>query len=131
MSMHLVGPYMTTTNTKKPKTKDKQLTKHDVWLLKKGLHPEQIKLKKTVDKNWKEEYNSSMRVNRDNYVSSGMSGNSMSCVDSSIMKNLHKEPEHVRKAIIEKSKRIAPLYSKGGYQYISDGADIHDLGKKK
>ena len=48
MSMHLVGPYMTTTNYKK--RKQKGLTKkdrqaqadHDKWLTKMGVHPDQL-----------------------------------------------------------------------------------------
>ena len=52
MSMHLVGPYMTTTNYKK--RKQKGLTKrdklaqveHDKWLRKMGAHPDQLKAKK-------------------------------------------------------------------------------------
>ena len=48
MSMHLVGPYMTTTNYKKRKAKNKTKkmleaeTKHNKWLRKMGAHPEQI-----------------------------------------------------------------------------------------
>ncbi len=48
MSMHLVGPYMTTTNYKK--RKQKKLTKkdqeaqryHEKWLRKMGAHPSQL-----------------------------------------------------------------------------------------
>jgi len=51
MSMHLVGPYMTTTNYKK--RKQKNITKrdrqaqadHDKWLRKMGVHPEQLATK--------------------------------------------------------------------------------------
>jgi len=31
---------------------------------------------------------------------------------------------------IEKSKRVGPLYNKGGLQYITDGEDLTTLGKK-
>ena len=56
MSMHLVGPYMTTTNYKKRKTKG--LTKrdrnaqaeHDKWLRKKGVHPDQLEAKKAKNR---------------------------------------------------------------------------------
>ena len=51
MSMHILPAYVTTTKTTFRKQKPKQLDKHDAWLWKKGLHPEQIKAKKTVDKN--------------------------------------------------------------------------------
>ena len=48
MSMHLVGPYMTTTSYKKRKAKNKTKkmleaeAKHDKWLRKMNAHPEQI-----------------------------------------------------------------------------------------
>ena len=48
MSMHLVGPYMTTTSYKKRKAKkktQKQIEadiKHEKWLRKMNAHPEQI-----------------------------------------------------------------------------------------
>ncbi len=43
---------------------------------------------------------------------------------------LAKEPEHVRKEIIAKSKRLAPAYNKGAVQYISDETDTATLGRK-
>jgi hypothetical protein len=47
------------------------------------------------------------------------------------MVNLHKESAATQKEIIAKSKRLAPAYSKGAYQYITPGSDIADLGKKR
>ena len=52
MSMHLVGPYMTTTNYRKRKQKgltkrDRQAqAEHDKWLTKMGVHPDQLAEKK-------------------------------------------------------------------------------------
>ncbi len=51
MSMHLVGPYMTTTqyNRKKKKPNAKQAranAEHEKWLRKRGVHPEQLEAKK-------------------------------------------------------------------------------------
>ena len=51
MSMHLVGPYMTTTqyNRKKKKPNAKQAranAEHEKWLRKMGVHPEQLAAKK-------------------------------------------------------------------------------------
>lgn len=49
MTMHLVGPWMTTTkyNRKNKKTKNKRelaaQAEHDAWLRKQGVHPEQLK----------------------------------------------------------------------------------------
>ena len=72
MSMHILPAYVTTTKTTFRKSKPKQLDKHDAWLWKRGLHPEQIKAKKTVDKNWKKAYTESLKVDRANYVSAGI-----------------------------------------------------------
>jgi hypothetical protein len=71
MTMHILPAYYTTTKTSSRKAKSKPPTKHDAWLMKKGLHPDQIKLKKGVDKNWKKAYTESMMVDRSDYVSSG------------------------------------------------------------
>ncbi len=37
--------------------------------------------------------------------------------------------KEAKKQAIAKSKRIAPIFNKGSYQYITDGEDIKDLGK--
>ena len=75
MTMHLLPVYYTSLNTKKRKAKKKAkvVSQHDIWLLKNGLHPDQIKQKKTVDKKWKQDYIDTMRVDRGDYVSSGLS----------------------------------------------------------
>jgi hypothetical protein len=44
---------------------------------------------------------------------------------------LAKERPEVAEAIIQKSKRLAPAYSKGAYQYVTDGTDPADLGRKR
>jgi len=55
--MHLVGPYMTTTNynRKQKKSKSKKLqkaqTEHDQWLRKMGAHPDQLAKKKEKNAN--------------------------------------------------------------------------------
>ena len=41
---------------------------------------------------------------------------------------LAKEPEHIREAIIAKSKRIAIAYNKGAYQYVTDDTDPKTIG---
>jgi len=72
MTMHLLPAFVTTTNTNQRKAKPKQLDQHDVWLLKRGLHPEQIRLKKIGDPNWKQAYVESLCVDRSNYQSAGI-----------------------------------------------------------
>ena len=56
MSMHLVGPYMTTTQysrkKKKPNAKQARANaEHEKWLRKKGVHPEQLEAKKKSNAN--------------------------------------------------------------------------------
>ena len=38
--------------------------------------------------------------------------------------------EHAREQAVAKSKRIAPHFNKGPYQYISEGDDVKTLGRK-
>ena len=125
--MHILPAYYTTTVSKrklsrKSKAKSKLVSDHDRWLLSKGLHPDQIKMKKTVDENWKKKYTEDMKVDREGYVSSGLSGSKSSCAKRDIMTNLHKEPEHVQKEILRKASLVMPLYNKGGLQYA--GPDV-------
>ena len=50
MSTQILPAYYTTTNLRRRKTKPKvtgQESKHDLWLRKKGVHPDQLKAKKT------------------------------------------------------------------------------------
>lgn len=131
MTMHLLPAYFTTTsNTKKKKSKpSKSDVEHQKWLQKQGLSPEQLKRKKSVDSNWKEEYTSSIRVDR-RYKSLGMSGTKDSCIKRGVMNNLHKEPEHVRKEILDKASRCMPLYNKGGLQYATPETDMKTVGTK-
>lgn len=57
MSMHLVGPYMTTTkyNRKQKKNKSKKQlqaqAEHEKWLRKKGVHPDQLSERKKISVN--------------------------------------------------------------------------------
>lgn len=134
MTMHLLPVFYTTTKYKsKKKKRSTKLSRHDQWLLERGVHPEQLKMKINKDnlkKDWLERVEQE-RINKPIYVSAGMSGDANSTANRSIMNKLHEEPEHVRKEIIAKSKRVAIAYNKGAYQYITDGADTTDIGKKK
>lgn len=135
MSMHILPAFYTTTVSKrklsrKSKAKSKLVSDHDRWLLSKGLHPDQIKLKKGVDENWKKRYSEDMKVDREGYVSSGLSGNKSSCAKRDIMTNLHKEPEHVQKEILKKASLVMPLYNKGGLQYAGPNVDLTTVGSK-
>ena len=131
--MHLVGPYLTTTKygSKKKKSNSKRLAeseaKHNAWLAKQGLTPNQLKLKKefvgNVRINIKPDLTTSNPYQLSNSVGNGYK--------KGIMENLHKESLEVQKEIMAKAARTAPAYSKGAYQYITPGADLSDVGKKK
>ena len=131
--MALLPVYYTTTNYRKRKQRKHDRSEHDAWLIKMGVSPQQIKAKKSKNTSWKSQYVEGLKVDRSSaqYESAGMSGDASSCANRSIMANLHKEPEHVREAILAKAARTAPLYSKGPYQYITEGTNLDDVGKKK
>lgn len=132
MTMHLLPAFFTTTVGKrksKSKPNSQSQLAYEKWLQKQGLSPEQLKRKKTVDFDWKTEYTDSIRVER-KYESLGMSGSKNACAKRGIMDNLHKEPEHVRKEILQKASRCMPLYNKGGIQYASPETDLTTVGSK-
>jgi hypothetical protein len=45
-------------------------------------------------------------------------------------RSLEAEDEQTRKAILAKSRRIAPAYNKGAASYVTDGMDTQELGRK-
>ena len=130
--MHLVGPYLTTTkyNSKKKKSNSKRLeeatAKHNAWLAKQGLAPDQRKLKKAFTGDVRISIPDLTTTNP--YELSNVVGNGFR---RGVMENLHKESPEVQKEILAKAARTAPAYSKGAYQYITPGVDLSDIGKKK
>lgn len=128
--MGILPPYYTSNATRKskPKAKSAAALAHEAWLAARGLDSKTLSRKKVVDKNWKKQYTNSMKVDRSDYVSMGMSGEA--CFDKGIMNNLHKEPEHVRREILAKASRVMPLYNKGGLQYASPNEDMTMVGSK-
>jgi hypothetical protein len=122
--------YTTTVTRRKSKTKVKPKSAHEVWLEKNGLSLHQIAAKKVLDKNWKKAYNESIKVERDGYVSAGLSGDASSCSKRDLMSNLHKETEQVRKEVLLKASRVMPLYNKGGLQYATPATDMTTVGTK-
>jgi len=132
MSMHLVGPYLTTTKygSKKKKSNSKRLAeseaKHNAWLAKQGLTPNQLKLKKefvgNVRINTKPDLTTSNPYQLSNSVGNGFK--------KGIMENLHKEAPEVQKEIMLKASRCMPLFNKGGLQYATPGEDMTQVGSK-
>lgn len=98
---------------------------HDKWLEKRGLLPSQIRTrlgKPKLLQPW--DVKPMPKPNECNTYTAGV---------NSIWEKIRKgeeKPETVQ-AIIDKSKRIAPLYNKGAVQYVGDDPDvIRNAGKK-
>ena len=132
MSMHLVGAYMTTTrySGKRKKSNSKKLAdatdKHNDWLAKQGLTPNQIQLKKAFVGNAR--INNKPDLTTSNpYQLSNSVGNGYK---KGIMENLHKESPEVQKEIMIKASRCIPLFNKGGLQYATPGEDMTQVGTK-
>jgi len=133
MTMHLLPAFYTTTVNRKPKRSNSKsqaiaLAEHEAWV--QSMTGGKKASKKVLDFKWKSRYNDDMMVDRSGYVSAGMSGSASSCVDRSLMSNLHKEPEHVRKEILAKASRVMPLFNKGGLQYATPETDMTQVGSK-
>ena len=133
MSMHLEKAFLTTTrySSKKRKSNSKRLAeatdKHNAWLAQQGLTPNQIQLKKAFVGNVRSNIEPNTTTCNPYQLSNSV-GNGFK---KGIMENLHKEKPEVQKEIMAKAARTAPAYSKGAYQYITPGADLSDVGKKK
>ena len=132
MSMHLVGPYLTTTrsSSKKKKSNSKRLAeseaKHNAWLAKQGLTPNQIQLKKAFVGNVRVNTKPDLTTNNPYQLSNSV-GNGYK---KGIMENLHKERPEVQKEIMVKASRCMPLFNKGGLQYATPGEDMTQVGSK-
>lgn len=131
MTMHLLPAYFSTTNNKKKKKKlpSKADVEHQKWLEQRGLSPKQLKTKIKPNNNWKEEYSSSLKVER-KYESAELSGSKDACAKKDIMTKLHLESDEVQKEILNKASRVMPLYSKGGLQYATPETDMKTVGTK-
>jgi len=132
MSMHLVGPYMTTTryNSKKKKSGSAKLAeataKHEQWLRERGLHPEQRNLQRAFKGKHQNDIPDYTVTRHPAKLSNGI-GNGFK---TGVMANLHKESPEVQQAILDKASRCLPLYNKGGYQYATPDTDMTMVGSK-
>ena len=132
MSMHLVGPYLTTTryNSKKKLSAKEQRAKadHEAWLRKQGLHPDQLATRKAFKGTNKPQ------KNMPDYKVESTIPLSNTIVDGGrargIMVNLHKEKPEVQQAIVDKASRVMPLFNKGGLQYATPDTDMTTVGSK-
>ena len=132
MSMNLVGPYLTTTkyNPKKKKSNSKRLAeataKHNDWLIKQGLAPDQVKQRKANIKNARIDIRPDLTTSNPYQLSNSV-GNGYK---KGIMENLHKEAPEIQKEIMLKASRCMPLFNKGGLQYATPGEDMTQVGTK-
>ena len=130
--MHLVGPYMTTTryNSKKKKSGSAKLAeataKHEQWLRKQGLHPEQRTLQQAFKGRYQNDIPDYTITRHTAELSNGI-GNGYK---KGMMANLHKETPEVQQAIMEKAARTTMAYNKGPIQYFSPESDKTNLGSQ-
>ena len=142
MSMHLEGPWLTNNNTRKRKvkmTKRKQaeLVEYNKERKSNGLEPLESFVIPRFDRKAMQTTRTppiDLHADRSTAHIKSLDPTNMSpCLVHSIMdpKNLAKETPAVREAILAKSRRIAPPYSKGAAQYLTDDTDPTDIGRKK
>ena len=130
MSMHIVGPYLTTTkyNSKQKKSNSARKTvsdaKHNEWLAKQGLTTNQIKMKKAFLGDVRHNNEPDLRVTNPYQLSNGV-GNGFK---KGIMENLHKESPAVQKEIMAKAARTTMAYNKVPNMYFSPDADTTNIG---
>jgi len=96
-------------------TLTKFMTAHETWLWKRGVHPEQIRAKKTADKNWKRDYVDSLRVDRSNYVSLGMGSGPTSKPEPKVYSG---ERKLIGIATMHKSNMV-PVFAKSNAEDIA------------
>ncbi len=127
MTMHMIGPYLTTNASGKKKKKSARQIKadaeHAAWLKARGLDRASVQARVAKENHRAEmpkyEYT---KVQYSNVVGSG--------TQSGVMANLHKEAPHVQKAILDKASRVMPLFNKGGLQYATEGTELKTVGTK-
>jgi len=118
--------------SKMTKADKAQLNEYNDWRVQNKL-PSVTSLKaKTYTRSFKEYKPKASEYRTTEHIKSIESIDAIVCGRSSIMDpiNLNREPEHVREAILAKSKRIAQMYNKGGYQYITDDIDVKTIGTR-
>ena len=131
-AMHLEKAFLSTTNYggkgKKPANTAKlraATAKHEAWLKKQGLHPEQRALKRALvgkEKIAMPDYKTESTYQLSNGIGNGFK--------QGILANLHKESKEVQQQILDKASRCMPLFNKGGYQYATDDTDMTTVGSK-
>ena len=130
----MIYTYSSSKKKKKKLTKDdkKLLTDYNSWRLENNLPLVDTLKTKKMSKKFTEYAPRVVHKNSTAHIPSLESNEPAICARTSIMDriNLDKESESVKEQILTKSKRIAQMYSKGGYQYIPDEIDITTIGTR-
>jgi hypothetical protein len=118
--------------TKLTKAKQKVLDDYNVWRKQNKLPAVSSLNAEKISSSFQEYKPKVSHARSTSHIKSLESTAPAVCARNSIMDrtSLDKEPEHVREQIIAKSKRIALMYNKGAYQYISDEIDITTIGTR-
>lgn len=133
MTMHLVGPYLSTTkySSRKKKPNSKQLRAqqaHEEWLRKKGLSKDQRLTKFSKVGKVKNEIPQYLDGIDNSIPLSNKIGNGIAKPDK--MSNLHLEKPEVIRATLRKKSRIDVAYNKGPLMYVTDDTDPTTLGTR-
>jgi len=117
-------------------TKQEKLRKaeeeHQKFLTSMGVSKEQLQKTKAGRRNlvldsWKKSFYNSLesKIENKDIANTGVTGQV-----TGVFANLHKEPEHVQRAILEKKARVMPLFNKGGLQLASENEDLSQIGAR-
>ena len=117
-------------------TKQEKLRKaeeeHQKFLTSMGVSKEQLQKTKAGRRNlvldsWRKSFYNKLesRIEQKDIANTGVTGQV-----TGIFANLHREPEHVKQAILNKKSRVMPLYNKGGYQLASENEDMTQIGAR-
>jgi len=128
-SMALLKPYFNSNGSGKKNVTNtsahrKAKEEHEAYLRSMGVHPEQLKGKKHRGVVSVPKYVSDGIKTSDTIVPGGQV--------KGIMANLHNEPEHIKRAILEKASRCTTLYNKGAYglPVESDGNILGSMSRR-
>ena len=142
--MHLERAYLTTTQYNRKKKSSvraqKAQAEHDAWLRKQGLHPEQLAAKKAAaakDAKHQPKENTTPRQTMTSLASNEIPGSAPKrSVFDSEWKRVYDDDAMMARELAslkdsrDKAMRIAPLYSKGPAQFMTDGTDCKTVGRK-
>jgi hypothetical protein len=139
MTMHLLSPAYNNfgNNKKKPTAKQfRAKQEHEKFLKKMNIHPDQLSARRQAPHKLQHSVHA---VSNGLDCSNGFDvGGFKKSVFDSDWKNAYEDDPQMaarEQAAIQdaraKSKRIAPAYNKGAYQYITLESNLSDIGKKK